>query len=167
MAANDKKPTDNAPIVLGPFNIGKWFLKSYADEERLGDPSVESLTSPKCVDVAKLLADCRLYLLDRREDMPGKGIRFADDKPIAMIEGKMAGKWKEDGKAYALYVADLSIGGVDTVYNKGLSYRSTGGITVKIHLYGSDGKNTSEAVFAFTSDRPAVKYDINGQILRD
>jgi hypothetical protein len=159
-AAAEDMQGEGTPLVLGPFAIDKWFLKTVKSSP-LGGP-LEPLSTPKYEDVARVLAGCRVYILDRRISDPGKEARFADGYPKAVVEGKLAAEWKDSGKTYALDIAEVSVSGTDTNYDKKPPARAVGRLTVTIHLRGSDGRDSAEAVYHFSSERPAVVYDVTG-----
>ena len=60
-------------------------------------------------------------------------------------------------------MAEVSVVGTVTDYDK-RPPPGGGLLTVTIHLRGSDGRDSGEAVYHFSSDRPAAVYDISGAI---
>jgi hypothetical protein len=159
-ATAEDKRGDGTPLVLGPFALDKWFLKAVKSAP-LGGP-LAPLTTPKHEDVTKVLAGCRVYVLDRRVGAPGKDARFADGYPRAVVEGKLAGEWKDGGTTYALHIAEVSVAGTTTDYDKRPPTREVARLTATIHLRGFDGRDSAEAVYHFSSERPAVVYDVIG-----
>lgn len=158
-AASDDPPGESAPLVLGPFAIDRWFLRAVRTAPLGGHP----LTAPRHEDVAKALADCRVYVLDRRVGPAGRDARFAGAGwPKLATEGKWFSEWRDGGKAFTLLVADVSVGGTSTVHGRGLPYRELGRVTVSVRLRGSDGRDSADAAYNFSSDLPAVVYDVTG-----
>ena len=156
-------PAEGAPLLFGPFAIDKWFLK-VVESSPLGGP-LEPLSTPKHEDVAKVLAACRVYVIDRRAGPAGKGARFAKDGyPLVVAGGKLSGEWRDGKTTYVLHVDELSILGTHTGYDVEPAYRELGRLHVAFHLRGSDGRGSADAVYNFSSDRPLIAYDITGAV---
>src|SRR5207302_859148 len=81
IAVGADKQGEGTLLVIGPFAIDGWFLRTVKSAP-LGGP-LEPLTTPKHEDIAKVLAGCKVYVLDRRVGLPGKDARFADGYPKA------------------------------------------------------------------------------------
>jgi hypothetical protein len=165
-AADGEKDDPGEHLVVGPFQIDGWFLKT-VKKAPLGGP-FEPLSTPRHSDLAKALADCRVYVLDRRVGPNVNAARFAkDDYPKVVAEGPLGGEWQDGKQTFVVAVAAVTTTGVESHYEgKGPPYRVVEGITVTIRLWGRDDRDVAQAVYHFSSDEPVVAYDITGVVRR-
>lgn len=114
-AAEGGKDDPGEHLVVGPFQIDGWFLKT-VERAPLGGP-LEPLSTPRPGDLTKVLAGCRVYVLERRAGT-NKAARFAtDDYPKVVVEGPLAGEWKDGKKKFVVSVAAVTATGVETHYD--------------------------------------------------
>ncbi|QJW97372.1 hypothetical protein [Frigoriglobus tundricola] len=153
-------------ILLGPFRIDGWFLKA-RETSPLGGP-LQPLSTPKSEDVVKVLSGCQLYLLDRRIGADPKKARFADSDSVeVLMGGTISGEWKDGKKTFTLSVATAEAIAGGTSYKEGVLPTRGWGLNISIHLWGTDGQDTVQAIYHFSSDKPRLRYDITGTILTE
>ena len=161
--AADDRPGQGSLFVVGPLSIAGWFLRA-ARTAPLGGPLMP-LTTPRPEDVAKVLAGCRVYVLDWRTGPAGAGGRLAGPGwPKLAAEGILSGRWQEGDKSYALHVAGVSVGGTVTRAERGVEFRELGRVTVALHLRGSEGRDSADATYVFSSDDTRLVYDVTGAV---